>query len=184
MKEEEINNWVDRCRQGDREAYALLVGAFQQKVFGLCWQYLRDSQSARDAAADVFCKAFTALKRYEPGRSFGAWLLGIAGKHLLQMKRSERRRGFSVDLSESDLIDPGASPEEMLLSRYDRQSVETALAGLPEAYRLVLHLRYYEDLSYEEIAAAVDKPKSTVGSLISRAKGLMRRELAARGRHE
>jgi len=178
MNQSMVEHWISTCRQGDSQAFASLVGAFQQKVFGLCWQYLREYQAARDATADVFCKAYAALDRFDPSRPFGAWLLGIASHHLLQIKRTERRRGVCIDGTQADWVDEGPSPEEELLHNTERQEVESALTRIPDRYRLVLHLRFYEDLSYEEMARALNVSPGTIGSLVLRAKGLMRKELA------
>lgn len=176
-----IERCVSLCRQGDHQAFAVIVKAFQQKVFGLCWQFLRDPQQARDAAADIFCKTFAHLDKYESGRSFPAWLLAIASNHLLQLRRSQKRRGLEQEIREEELADPAPGPEAESLAMADRAAVEAALASLPERYRLVLHLRFYEDLSYEEIAVALTVPPGTVGSLILRAKAQIRRELIRSG---
>lgn len=177
-----VENWVAQCRTGDRDAFASLVGAFQQKVFGLCWQFLRDRQAAMDAAADIFCKVYAAFDQYDSDRSFAAWILAIATNHLLQIKRTERRQGVRLEWSGNDVADERATPEEELLNFDDREKVEAALARIPDRYRLVLYLRYYEDLSYEEISGVLDTSVSTVGSLVLRAKGIMRKELALLGR--
>lgn len=177
-----VNDWIEKCRNGDRQAFASVVKAFQQKIFGLCWQYLREDQSARDAAADIFCQAYAHFEQFDSRRSFAPWLLTIATNHLLQIKRREKRRGPQGEWPQTDPSLDGMSPEDELLKVTDSEQLEAALGRIPDRYRLVLHLRYYEDLSYEEIAEMMGAPVNTVGSLVLRAKGLMRKELAHLGR--
>jgi len=180
MTPDEVNHCVAACQQGDREAFSLLVLAFQQKIYGLCWQYLRDQPAAMDAAADVFCKAYAAMDRFDPSRPFASWILTIATRHLLQIRRTGRRRGIPADWPEQEPTADQEDPEEEMLRLSDQQQVQAALKTIPDRYRMILHLRYFEDLSYEEIARILQAPVNTVGSLVSRARKSMRKALPHR----
>jgi RNA polymerase sigma-70 factor (ECF subfamily) len=163
--------------QGDRAAFAALVAMYQRPVFSLCFRMLGNMSDAEDAAQETFLKAYRALARYDPERSFSTWLLSIAAHYCID--RIRRRPGRELSL---DALPPWRSrpadvedPERSAIAADEAGRIAGLLQLLPPDYRAVLVLRYWHDLGYEEIAAVLGDTESAIKSRLHRA----RRQLAA-----
>jgi RNA polymerase sigma-70 factor (ECF subfamily) len=174
---------VARVREGDHEAFAALVDRHKRQVYGLAYRMLGDRSDAEDAAQEAFVRAYTRLATYQPDGRFGAWLLAIASHRCIDLLRSRGRRTPTVALgkvAESDrFISQIDEPEELAIRAAVGDDVRRWLATLPPAYRLVLTLRYFHELSYSEIAATLGEPVSTVRMRLFRARGMIQ-AMAAR----
>jgi RNA polymerase sigma-70 factor (ECF subfamily) len=150
----------------------------------VCGYLLGSSDEAKDAASEVFARLPAALNTYDSTRPFSSWLLTVAGHYcidLLRRRRSEQGVLRPADPEAPEPVTPAASPLQELLSDEERQAVRSAVASLPERYRLPLVLRYYHELSYDEIAQDLEVSRANVATLIFRAKEELRRVLARRG---
>ena len=167
---------VSRVLAGDVEAFAELIDRYKVAVYNLCARMLGDPTEAEDAAQEVFVRAYTQLKSYTPGRKFSTWILSIASHYCIDMLR---RRKPSVDLEtiafwkQSDQPEP----EERALTGEVRDEVRELLNKLPDKYRGVTILRYWNDLSYDEIAQATGLSVATVKTRLFRARELLAKEL-------
>ena len=177
---------IRRCQQGDELAVEGLVLRYQNYVFRLCYLIMRDEQDAEDMTQDTFIRACRALPRFEirEGISFEAWLYRIA----VNCCRSRmRRKWYQVvpwqRLGFGERLAAGAEerPERVLLRGEQRSQVLAAINKLGEKHRLVIILRYYADLSNEEIAGVLSIPSGTVRSRLHTARGRLRELLAAAG---
>jgi RNA polymerase sigma-70 factor (ECF subfamily) len=172
--------WILAARRGDDEAFACLVEVYQRPVFNLCYRMLGDPAEAEDASQEAFMKAYRALKRYDPDRKFVNWLLSIASNHSIDRLRKRRLKTTSLD----DLLpgqmkpDPNPGPESMLSMDEGRQSVREMLETLSEMDRAAIVMRYWYDMSYEEIAESLDLTVSAVKSRLHRARRDMAREFS------
>jgi len=167
---------VEAARQGDREAFSALVAMYQRPVFSLCYRMLGNLADAEDAAQETFLKAFRALSRYDPGRSFSTWLLSIAAHYCIDRIRRRHGQDVSLDGLPAWRTLPVATedPERAAISADEASRMARLLQALPPDYRIVLVLRYWHDLGYEEIAAALGDTESAIKSRLHRA----RRQLA------
>jgi RNA polymerase sigma-70 factor (ECF subfamily) len=167
--------WIARARQGDDEAFNRLVEAYQRPVFSVCYRMLGDPAEAEDAAQETFIRAYTRLDSYDPGRKFSSWLLAIASHYCIDRLR---RRRFNL-VSWEDLPpwrwlpDPDPQPEEAALRHEAQRQVQGLLDQLPPDYRAAVVLRYWHDLSYEEIAEALDASLPAIKSRLFRARQMM-----------
>jgi len=173
---------VAACRQGDAGAMELLVSRFQHDVFGVVLRLVHDRETALELANAVFFKVHQNLDAYDPARPLRPWLLRIATNEALNWLRSRRREREQVLGSEaSDValaqLPAGEDPEAAALAVERREEVRGALARLPEHYRLVLTLRFFNDLSYQEISEITGQDANTVGVQLLRARQLLKREL-------
>ena len=168
---------VSRVRGGDHEAFAVLVERHKRAVYNLGYRLLGNSQDADDAAQETFMRAYTRLATYAPDGRFGAWLSAICSHWCIDTMRARGRRVQTVALGkvpESDrFISQLEGPEEWALIRADRDEVQGWLGALPPRYRTVLALRYFQDLTYSEIAEALGEPISTVRMRLFRARNLL-----------
>ncbi|MFM7066680.1 MAG: RNA polymerase sigma factor RpoE [Gammaproteobacteria bacterium] len=176
---------VQRVQQGDRRAFDQLVQRYQHKVLKLVMRYVRNHAEAEDVAQEAFLKAYRAIQSFRGDSAFYTWIYRIAINTAKNALVSARRRPVDYDL---DLQDPEqaeragrlrdeATPESLLLTEEIRQTVDEAIAGLPEDLRRAVTLREYDGLSYEEIAATMGCPVGTVRSRIFRAREAIDRQL-------
>jgi RNA polymerase sigma-70 factor (ECF subfamily) len=165
---------------GEEAAFEQLVERHQRLVIGTVGRMLGSGSDAEDIAQQVFVRVWKNAKRYEPRAKFTTWLLKIT-RNLVFNELRRRSRHPQVPLqSESDeeerpLKDEQAvAPDASLLEQELQQAVDAAIANLPETQRMAVVLRRYEELSYEEIAEALDQSVSAVKSLLFRARTELR----------
>ena len=168
---------MSRVRVGDQEAFAMLVERYKRQVYNLAYRLLGNPNDAEDAAQETFVRAYTRLATYEPDGRFGAWLSAICSHWCIDTMRARRRRVQTVALGkvpESDrFISQVDGPEDVALVADSRDEVQRWLESLPPQYRTVLTLRYFQDLSYAEIADVLDEPVSTVRMRLFRARAML-----------
>ncbi len=169
---------VKRVQKGDKGAFDLLVLKYQHKIVNLVMRYVRDPELALDITQEAFIKAYRALPRFRGDSAFYTWMYRIAVNTAKNHLAAQRRRPLDVEL---DLQDPEQydlharlretdTPEGVTLGRELKETVERAIAGLPEDLRTAIILRELEGMSYEEIAQTMECPVGTVRSRIFRAR--------------
>lgn len=153
-------------------------------VFGTTLRLTRNRDAALELTNGVFYKAYQNLHAYDDTRPLRPWLLRIATNETLNWLRSQKREREHLLEGESGEtaleLTPGAEAEDpeyaaLLLEQQD--TVRQALAGLPERYRVVLTLRYFDDLSYAEIAEITGQDANAVGVQLLRARNLLKKAL-------
>lgn len=158
-------------RQGDLNAFTTLVERYQRLVFQICYRMLGDAGEAEEAAQETFLRAYRALERYDPERKFSTWLLSIANHYCIDQLRKRRLLLSSLDEQDGwELPDGRPGPEGSALERERREQVRSLLNCLKEKDRAMIVMRYWQDLSYEEIAEALGLTASAVKSRLHRAR--------------
>lgn len=170
------------CLRNEPGALERLVERFQTDVFGTAIRLVRDRDSALEVTNSIFYKVHQNLGSYDPSRPLRPWILRIATNETLNWLRSRRRdREHLVGGEAGELalehVPGGPDPEAAALAGERQEAVRDALARLPERYRLVVTLRFFNDLSYEEIASQTGQDANTVGVQLLRARQMLRREL-------
>lgn len=172
-----------RARSGDDRAFAELVRRYHGEVYGLALRALKNPEDAEDVTQEAFLRAFRALDRYDPERRFGAWMYAITARLCIDALRRRRGRFVSLSVPEAgssdeerawELPDPGAGPQEVVQRSDLAGRLERYVEQLPADYRLAILLRHAHDLSYEEIALALDAPVGTIKARIHRARAQLR----------
>lgn len=164
------------ARRGDVAAFTRLVEAYQKPVYNLAYRMLGDSAEAEEAAQEAFLRAYTQLSTYQPGRKFSSWLLSIASHYCIDLLRRRRLTWLSIEdeeAPEESLVTHELGPEETMLEQERETTVRKMLSTLPPDYRLPVVLRYWYDLSYEEIAEATHSTVSAVKSKLFRARAML-----------
>jgi RNA polymerase sigma-70 factor (ECF subfamily) len=170
---------VERVQAGDKQAYGLLVTKYQRKLLRLISRLVRDPAEAEDVAQEAFIKAYRALPGFRGDSAFYTWLYRIGVNTAKNwLVANGRRAPTSTELDneeaenygESDLLRDVDTPERLLMSKQIGDTVNAAMAELPEELRTAIALREIEGLSYEEIAQVMDCPIGTVRSRIFRAR--------------
>lgn len=169
--------WVQQARRGDRSAFSRLVEAYQRPVFNLTYRMLGSVEEAEDAAQEAFLRAYSRLGQYDPEMKFSTWLFSIANHYCIDRLRKRRTTQISIDDNPvlQNLEGDHPRPERHALQQEARLEVQTMLDRLAPEYRTPLVLRYWEELSYEEIAESMNVTVATVKSRLFRA----RQQLAA-----
>lgn len=156
-----------------------VVREHQDAVYGAALRILGDRDAALDAANAAFINAFRAIGSYDPSRPIRPWLLRIAVNDAITLgRRRTRERARSAPVEAAALVaEPALTPEGQALGREARDGIRTAVAQLPELYRVVVVLRYFNELSVEEVASVTGRSASTVGVQLLRARQLLRKAL-------
>jgi RNA polymerase sigma-70 factor (ECF subfamily) len=162
--------------QGERQAFGELVDRHRAAVVAVVYRMTGNAQVAEEAAQVAFIKAWQRLYSYKTQLSFRNWICSIAVHLALDEDRREKE---TVSLDEIQLEGTNGKPEAELEARERAEKVQQAVMALAPACRAVLVLREYEDLSYQEIATALDIPLGTVMSRLNYARGQLRQRLAA-----
>ncbi|MFN4960837.1 MAG: RNA polymerase sigma factor RpoE [Burkholderiales bacterium] len=171
---------VERVKQGDQRAFALLVAKYERRVQRLLSRLVRDSAEIEDITQEAFIKAYRALPQFRGESAFYTWLYRIAINTAKNYLATKSRRPVTVgefqgaddgeffDLG--DVVEDNNTPDAVLHSRQVAEAVNAAIEALPEDLKAAITLREIEGLSYEEIAQAMDCPIGTVRSRIFRAR--------------
>ncbi|MBC3930530.1 MAG: RNA polymerase sigma factor RpoE [Undibacterium curvum] len=170
---------VERVQRGDKKAFELLVSKYQRKLMRLVSRLVYDQAEAEDVVQEAFIKAYRALPNFRGESAFYTWLyrIGIntAKNHLVtQGRRAPTSTDADVEEAEGFVDAEGLrdinTPESLLASKQIAQTVNAAMAALPEELRNAITLREIEGLSYDEIAEVMLCPIGTVRSRIFRAR--------------
>jgi RNA polymerase sigma-70 factor (ECF subfamily) len=181
MDEATLKVVVQRAGANDAGALADLYREFHPRVFGLCRYMLGSREEAEDAASEIFARLQKAMKSYEASLPFPRWLLSVTSHYCVDLLRKRRVEQRLFETASAEAAEPAAgspSPLEELLASESRDVVRQAIENLGQRYRLPLVLRYYSDLGYDEIAAALGLTRANVAILIFRAKQELRLVLA------
>jgi len=173
---------IDRCCQGDREAFELLVRQYQDRVFAIALRWTGVADEARELVQDVFIKVFTNINNFRGDALFSTWLHQITVNHCKnRLKYLHRRSYYASDpIDEPYRTEEGElkrqypsdmrTPEELLAGSQIQKKMQEAIAQLPDSFKEVIILRDIEDVSYEEIAEITGLELGTVKSRIHRAR--------------
>lgn len=164
---------VERAVAGDERAFAELVTRYQTAVYNLAYRMLGDAGEAEDAAQEVFLRIYRRLGTYDANHRFSTWVLSIASHYCIDLLRRKRPWLVPLENISNWMRARNRGPEASALAQEQQDTVRTLLAKLPEHYRLVLLLRYWHDLGYEEIAQVVDLPVSTIKARLHRARNAL-----------
>lgn len=169
---------VEALRTGDPLAPRLLIERYQGIVFGLCYRMMGHRQDAEDAAQEAFLRALRSIAGFDATRPLRPWLLEIAANRCrTALSRRARRPSAS-----SDVIEDRADPRPALGDPDDLGGeLERGLRALRPEYRMVFTLFHEQNLSYDEIAAAVARPVGTVKTWLHRARAQLAEDLSRRG---
>ena len=180
MEEATLREVLRQARAGERAAFAGLYRCFFRRVLGLCRYLLGSRAEAEDAASEIFARLPETMKSYDSTLPFPRWLLSVTSHYCLDLLRRRRLEQRIFEPREAEGMEPavaGPSPLEALLFNERKDGVRAAITRLRERYRVPLVLRYYNELSYDEIAARLGLSRAHVGIAIFRAKQELRRAL-------
>ena len=179
MSAAELTEVLTQVRAGDAEAWGDLYRQYAPAIFRFCRRAMPTKEDAEDATTEIFMKVKQKLGTYDASRPFTAWLYKVASNHCWDMLR---RRKIRQDLETGDvetlpLEHPDPSQLERLQEEHTGKQVRAGLAKLPDRARMALVLRYFGEMSYDEIADTLGVRRAFVGVLLLRARHQLREAL-------
>jgi len=165
---------------GDQQAYATLLNNYRDSLYFMMLKMTNNPTDAEDLTIEAFGKAFKNIQQYSSDFAFSTWLFRIAANNCIDFLRKNRRIQFSDGFSD-DEEDPGAvypstvpsntlDPEERIIEKQKISLMHEVVEKLKPHYRNLIELRYFKELSYEEIATQLDLPLGTVKAQLFRAR--------------
>jgi RNA polymerase sigma-70 factor (ECF subfamily) len=175
LNEEQV--WLEQARQGDKAAFGKLIEAYQTPVYNLAYRMLNNSGEAEEAAQEAFIRAYTRLDSYKPAHKFSTWMLSITSNYCIDLIRKRRALLLSIDepLPAHPALQSEKSkgPESQMVMSEQQEMVQELLQELPEDYRQTVVLRYWYEMSYDEIAEVMNTTVSAIKSRLFRARRLL-----------
>mgnify|MGYP003562756830 CR=1 FL=1 len=176
-------NLIDQAtKRNDEQAYAELMKRYKKPVYHMILKMVRNVDDAEDLTIEAFAKAFKNLKRFKKDYTFSTWLFRIATNNAIDFIRKKKLETMSLDTSFQDdsgenitidVQDRGLNPQEEAIKSQKIELVRVFVDKLPPKYQRLVKLRYFQELSYEEIAKELDAPLGTVKAQLHRARELM-----------
>jgi len=179
-----IATLIEGARRGDRASQEAIVRLYERRVYGLIVRLVGNREDARDILQETMVKALTSINRYDGSHAFTSWLMRIGANRSLDFLRRRKleTRIFVYeddDRGIEDVPDTGTLVDETVTSKLDWAVVERCMEQLHPKYRTVLHLRYKDDLAYDEIARVLSIPMGTVTVLLHRGRLELKRRVLA-----
>jgi len=175
----EPTDLIVRARAGDTQAWGDLYREFAPAIFRFCRRAMPTREDAEDATMEIFMKLRDKLVQYDQSRSFAAWLYRVAANHCWDMLRRRKARHVkdTQDIEDLPLEAPEPNQLEKLIEERTSEEVRKALDKLGARARMALVMRYYSDMSYDEIADALGVRRPFVGVVLLRARHELRQAL-------
>lgn len=168
--------------KGDEKAYAELMQRYKKPVYHMILKMVRNVDDAEDLTIEAFAKAFKNLAKFNPEFTFSTWLFRIATNNCIDFIRKKKLDTMSIsntykddngDSVDIDIKDINLNPQEETIKSEKVEIIQTIVTKLPPKYQVLVKLRYFEELSYEEIAAELGAPLGTVKAQLHRARELL-----------
>lgn len=172
MADSEDQKLIKLSLAGDNNAFDTLVKRYEVQMYRTARGIVKDSEAAKDVTQSGFIKCWKKLHTYKPQYKFYSWLYRIIVNEALCYIRDNKQHS-SLKLHHSD----GNNPHLKLLQKEQKKSLDSAIEGLSVDYRIVIQLRHFEDLSYDEIADVLEIEPKTVKSRLYTARMHLRAKL-------
>ncbi|MBA9072527.1 RNA polymerase sigma-70 factor (ECF subfamily) [Flavobacterium gossypii] len=174
----EIKKQIEKAKIGDQVAFTTLLDYYWNEVYGFMLQRTQNETDAEDITIETFAKAFDKISTYNPDFQFNTWLISIAKNVHIDMLRKKRSTLF-VDITDEEdnqaynIADSSPSAEDKLITEQNLSRLLQFIKELKPHYQEVIQLRYFQELSYQEISEELQEPLSNVKIKLLRAKKLL-----------
>jgi RNA polymerase sigma-70 factor (ECF subfamily) len=167
---------VEAAKKGDQLAYADLMERYRESIYFMMLKMVKDSDDADDLTIEAFGKAFNRLGQYSPNFAFSTWLFKIASNNCIDFIRKKRIKVTSMDtgvIMRIDAKSTNLNPEETVMKGQRVVHLRLLVSKLKPKYRELVEKRYFQELSYEEIATEMNLPLGTVKAQLFRARDFL-----------
>ena len=175
---------IIKCKKYDKLSFKELFQMYEKYLYCLCYSYTQNQQDALDLVQEVYIKVFNNINKFDDNMPFHPWMRRISVNTCLNFKRTIKNNIISLNQSINedegtleDVLLADDQVEDEILNLEIKDIIKTNLKELPEKYRIIIVLRYYENLDYNEIAKLLNKPLGTVKTELYRAKALLKDKL-------
>ncbi|MBF6607451.1 MAG: sigma-70 family RNA polymerase sigma factor [Flavobacterium sp.] len=174
----EINQYIEKAKEGDQAAFTFLLDRYWNEVYGFMLKRTEDETDAEDITIETFSKAFDKIATYNPEFQFNTWLIAIAKNVHIDMLRKKKSAWF-LDITDQEdrqaynVADTTPSAEDKLITEQNLSALLKCIKELKPHYQDVIQLRYFQELSYQEISDQLGEPLSNVKIKLLRAKKLL-----------
>ena len=174
----EITQQIEKAKQGDQVAFTFLLDYYWNEVYGFMLKRTENETNAEDITIETFSKAFDKIATYNPEFQFNTWLIAIAKNVHIDLLRKKKSSLFVEITEEEDqqaynIADTTPSAEDELITEQNLSQLLQFIKELKPHYQEVIQLRYFQEMSYQEIANKIDEPLSNVKIKLLRAKKLL-----------
>jgi RNA polymerase sigma-70 factor (ECF subfamily) len=169
--------WMVRIREGDMEAFRLLVEMHQARVIGTISKMLGSDAESEDLAQQVFIRVWKSAPRYQPTAKFTTWLFRITRNLVFNELRRKRHFADQSEVIAEPIERAEKEPDRVLLEGELQKAIQEAINQLPESQRMAIILRRFEEMPYEEIAKVMGTSVPAVKSILFRARAELRERL-------
>ena len=184
---------IDKAvNEKDQQAYATLMKRYKKAVYFMILKMIRDADDAEDLTMEAFAKAFRNLHRFKKDYTFSTWLFRIATNNTIDFIRKKKLKTMSLNNTLTDdggnavnidIEDDDNNPQDEYIRTQRIEMVRIFVDKLPAKYRKLVKLRYFDELSYEEIAQELDKPLGTVKAQLHRSRELLYEIAQGKNKH-
>lgn len=173
---------IQQALKGSQAAYSSIMSRYREPIYYLVLKMIRNEVEAEDLAIETFEKAFKKLEQYTPQYAFSTWLFRIATNHCIDFIRKKKLKTTSIDEANDNREDGSwgiqvetktKDPEEKIIEQQKIELMREVVSRLDDPYKELVELRYFKELSYEEIADERQIPLGTVKAQLFRARALM-----------
>jgi RNA polymerase sigma-70 factor (ECF subfamily) len=174
----EINQYIEKAKKGDQVAFTYLLDHYWNEVYGFMLKRTENETDAEDIAIETFSKAFDKIATYNPEFQFNTWLIAIAKNVHIDMLRKKKSTVFVEMSNEEDhqaynVADTTPSIEDAIITEQNLSRLLQFIKELKPHYQEVIQLRYFQEMSYQEISEQLNEPLSNVKIKLLRAKKLL-----------
>lgn len=173
----EINEAIAKAKQHDQKAFNFLLDTFWDDVYGFQLKRTENENDAEDITIQTFSKAFDKINTYDEGYKFKTWLITISKNIHIDLVRKEKNKvsqSFPNDEeSMHQILDDAPSPEDKIITEQNLAKLLKDIKKLKPDYQKVIHLRYFQELSYKEISEKLGEPMNNIKVKLLRAKKLL-----------
>jgi len=172
---------VVKAREGNQKAYADLMHRYKDSIYFMVLKMVNNKEDAMDLTVETFAKAFEKLDKYQPDYAFSTWLFRVATNNCIDFIRKKKLNTQSIhgmmdedgDEMPLQIKADVLNPEESSIKKQQTEELKLLIHSLPSRYRNLITLRYFDELSYEEISLQLDLPLGTVKAQLFRARYLL-----------
>lgn len=173
-----IQNNIEKAKMGDQVAFTFLLDFFWNEVYGFMLKRTQNETDTEDIVIETFAKAFDKIASYNPEYAFNTWLIAIAKNVHIDILRKKKSALFIEITDEEDqqaynVADSSLTAEDELIKEQNLSSLLECIKQLKPQYQEVIQLRYFQELSYQEIADQLNEPLNNVKIKLLRAKKLL-----------
>jgi RNA polymerase sigma-70 factor (ECF subfamily) len=174
----EVKQQIEKAKQGDQVAFTFLLNHYWNEVYGFMLKRTENETTAEDITIETFSKAFDKIVTYNPEFQFNTWLIAIAKNVHIDLLRKKKASLF-IEITDEEnqqaynIADTTPSAEDKLITEQNLSLLLQYIKELKPHYQEVIQLRYFQELSYQEIATKIDEPLSNVKVKLLRAKKLL-----------